>query len=489
MRKATAVKFATIGWIVGGMWIGLAAVLAVPLALALLLNEPWQPFALAVSAALLLGGLLQLRTRGAERSLGHREAMVTVTVVWVSICAFGAIPFAAYPEPQISLVDSLFESVSGFTTTGATVLSGLDWLPSSLLLWRSLTQWLGGMGIVIFGVAVLPILGVGGMGLFKAEAPGPTKDKMTPRIAETAKLLWVLYLGITVSACGLFYLYGMTPFDAVNHAMTAVATAGFSTHDQSLGYYDSGPIHFVATLTMLAGGTSFAILHQILTGGRSWLDRPELRAYIGIFCLATAVISADLLVHRSTSFPHLLMALEHAAFQAASILTTTGYTTADFDRWPGFSQGVLLALFFVGGMAGSTSGGLKVIRVILLARVVLMQFSRLAHPRAVAVMRLGPRTIDDEVLASSLGFIAMWLLLLAVGTIILAAGGTDLTTSLTAAAASLGNIGPAFGAAGPSHTYAPFSTGSKLVMATLMILGRLEIYTVLIVLTRRFWRD
>ncbi len=395
---------------------------------------------------------------------------------------------ASHLGTDLGIVDALFESISGFTTTGATVLSDLDELPTSLLLWRSMMQWLGGMGIVLFGVAMLPLLGVGGMQLYKAEAPGPTKDKMTPRIAETAKILWVLYFGLTAAAGALFYLGGMGSFDALNHAMTAIATGGFSTHDQSLGYFDSALIHVVTTVTMLAGGTSFPILYGFITRGPSWREHPELRAYVAVFLLATLAMTADLSIHMPQRFPELATALRHAAFQAASILTTTGYSSADYDLWPAPSHVVLLALFFVGGMAGSTSGGPKVIRILLLGRVAWMQFTGATHRRAVQVVRLGSHTIEERVVFGSLGFLAMWILLLGAGTLALSMAGTDVMSSFTTAAVSLGNIGPGFGAVGPSQTYAALDTGSKLVVEALMILGRLEIYTVLIVLTPAFWR-
>ena len=476
-----------VGRMLGVVWVSLAGLTLAPLTLALVRSEPWLPFAYTALLALCAGGAL-LRWLDGDRVLGHREAFLAVTLVWLSVCLIGAIPFGTHPTVQIPWIDALFESVSGFTTTGATVLSGLDTLPRSLLLWRSLSQWVGGMGIVVLGVAVLPLLGVGGMDLYKAEAPGPTKDKMTPRIAETARLLWMLYLGMTVAAAAAFLLYGMGPFDAVNHAMTAVATAGFSTHDQSLGYYDSSGIHVVAMLTMLAGGTSFAILHRAMTSRLSWSEEPELRAYVGIFGLATLVIAIDLWFNMAGSFPSFASAVEHSAFQAASILTTTGYSTTDFDRWPPAAHAVLLGLFLIGGMAGSTAGGPKVLRVLLLGKLAFVQFPKLLHSRSVSVLRLGTHIVDQRVLMSSLGFLAMWLVLLAGGTLALAAAGADPMTSLTAAAVSLGNIGPGFGAIGPSENFAHFDVASKLVTTTLMLLGRLEIYTVLIVLTPGFWR-
>jgi len=477
----------TVGWLLGGVWLALAGIMLAPLLAALVLSEPWRPFAYAITLAGGIGGALLFFLRRVQRALDHRSAFLAVSLVWVSACLLGSVPYLSYSDPDIYWVDALFEATSGFTTTGATVLSGLDQFPRSLLLWRSITQWLGGMGMVIFGVAILPLLGVGGMQLYKAEAPGPTKDKMTPRIAETAKLLWVLYLGLTVLTAIMFYAAGMSLFDAINHAMTSISTAGFSTHDASLGYFDSASIHLIATVAMLAGGTSFAILHRALTGGMSWSDQPELRAYTGIFLLACTLITIALL-HDGGEFSSFLSALRHAAFQAASILTTTGYTTTDYDAWPAVATAVLFGLFFVGGMAGSTSGGVKVIRVVLLGRLAMAQFFRLLHPHAVDVVRLGPRTVDDRILASSLGFIGMWLILLAIGTGLLSFGGDDVVTCFSAAAASLGNIGPAFAEVGPTRTYVELSPGSKLITQALMLLGRLEIYTLLIVLTPSFWR-
>lgn len=481
-------KVGTVGWLVGIVWTGLGGVMALPLALALTLGEPWRPFALSVATAVVGGAALLFALRRAERALDHRTAFLAVTVIWLSVCAIGAVPYAIYPTPNLPLVDALFEATSGFTTTGATVLTGLETVPRSLLLWRAITQWLGGMGIVIFGVAILPLLGVGGMQLYKAEAPGPTKDKLTPRIAETAKLLWLLYLSLTVVATILLFASGMNLFEAICHAMTSISTAGFSTRDASLGAFDSSAIHWVMIVVMLVGGTSFPILHRTLTGGVTWSDSPELRAYVGIFGLAVVVIAASLALRTPDEFSSFADVIEHSAFQAASILTTTGYTTRDYDQWPALAQSTLFLLLFVGGMAGSTAGGVKVLRIVLLARLTATQFYRLLHPHAFNVVRLAEHTVEDHIVMSSAGFIGMWLLLLLVGTAVLSSFGMDLFSSLAAAAVTLGNVGPGFADVGPSHTYAPLGTAAKLVMATLMILGRLEIYTVLIILTPGFWR-
>jgi trk system potassium uptake protein TrkH len=478
----------TIGWLVGLLLNLVSGALLAPLVTALVLAEPWLPFAIAIAAGVGAGTVLLSVLRSAERSLNHRSAFLAVTLAWVAACVLGSVPFLLHPALQLSVTSALFESVAGFTTTGATVLSGLDALPRSVLLWRSLSQWLGGMGMVLLGVAVLPMLGVGGMSLYKAEAPGLSKDKITPRIAETAKLLWLLYVGVSVISVVLLYLGGMTLFDAVCHTLAGISTGGFSTHSTSLAHYDSAYIHSVITLLMLTGGMSFAILHRALTQGISWSEHPELRLYIGIFVLATLLIALDLRTSMPDQFASASDSLEHAAFQAASILTTTGYTSWDFAAWPAFSQAILFTLFFVGGMAGSTGGGVKVIRVLLMGRFAFAQFFRLVHPHGFSAMKLGTRTVEEAVLQGVAGFIGMWIILLLVGAVLIAMSGVEPFTSLNAVAVSLGNIGPGLGGVGPSHSWETFTPPAKLTLAAFMILGRLEIYTVLVILTPGFWR-
>jgi trk system potassium uptake protein TrkH len=313
----------TIVWLVG-LVVGILGLAEIPsLVIALVLGEPWLPFALSIGIGLGVGAALVLPTRRSQMSLNHRSAFLAVTLSWVAACLFGGFAFYHHPDLNLSAIDAFFEATSGFTTTGSTVLTGLDQMPRSILLWRSFTQWVGGMGMVLLGVAVFPILGLGGMQLFKAEAPGPTKDKLTPRIAETAKILWILYLGVTIAEAALLYFGGMTLFDSVCHSLSTISTGGFSPHDRSLGYYDSGFIHVVTTVFMLLGGMSFAILHRALTQGISWRAYPELRAYVGLFALAALIMAVDLRFGMPERYTTAAEALEHAAFQSASILTTT----------------------------------------------------------------------------------------------------------------------------------------------------------------------
>jgi trk system potassium uptake protein TrkH len=463
----------------------MGGVLLAPLLLAVTLAEPWHPFAVAIAVAFGGGGVLLWTMRRADRTLDHRSGFLAVSAIWTSVCVLGAVP---YTQAGLPLADAVFEATSGFTATGSTVLSNLDVRPRSFLLWRSLTQWLGGMGMVLFGVAILPLLGVGGMQLYRAEAPGLSQEKLAPRIRGTATILWVIYAGITALAVILYALGGMSLFDAVCHAMTTVSTAGFSTHDRSLGHFDSAYLHSVSTALMLAGGTSFPILYRSMTTGISWRNEPELRAYLAIFAIATVLIGFDLLNEQRDQFRTVSGALRHAAFQSASIMTTTGYTTRSFDQWPALSQGVLFLLFFVGGMAGSTSGGIKVNRIVLLFRLSFAQLFRLVHPRAVSVVRVGDRIIDDLIVSSLIGFLALWLILLATGTLLVSFHGPDIFTSFCAAAVTLGNIGPGLAGVGPSHTFEPLAPGAKAVLSMLMLLGRLEIYTLAVVLTPAFWR-
>ncbi|MBW2282902.1 MAG: TrkH family potassium uptake protein [Deltaproteobacteria bacterium] len=472
----------TVLWLVGVVLIAVAVAQLPSLVWAVVAGEPWLAFAVSSSLGAVLGVAATLPVRGHERALDHRAAFLGVTAAWLSACLLGSVPLLG---AGLSPVDAFFESTSGFTTTGATLLSGLDALPRSLLLWRSVMQWLGGMGIVVLGIAVFPVLGVGGMQLFKADVPGPTKDRLTARIAETAKILWVLYASLTVVDAGLLYVGGMTPFDAACHALSTVSTGGFSTHDASFAGYDSPLILLSTTFFMLAGGTSFVVLHRALAGRLAWRDSPELRAYLGIFVVGAALIAWDLRTGLPGQFASWAEALQSSIFQTASILTTTGFSSHDFDLWPALSHGVLLGCMFIGGMAGSTAGGPKVFRALLLVRLSVAQFAGLVHPRSVDVIKLGQRTVDDDVILSVLGFVGLWLL---AGTAVLTGLGSDLYSGFIASIVTLGNYGAGFGSVGPSQTYAGFAPAAKLTMSALMILGRLEIYAVLVLLTGPFWR-
>lgn len=481
-------RWATVGLLLGVVVSLVAAAMLAPMGLAIALDEPWQPFAAGAAISATVGLFAIWRLRSTEPSLDHRSAFMVVALAWIVACCAGALPYLLSPDGGLSLVDALFESVSGFTTTGATVLSHLESQPRSLLLWRAMTQWVGGMGVMLIGVAVLPVLGVGGMSLYKAEAPGPSKDKLVPRISETVKILWVLYLGLSAVGVLALWLDGMSLFDALCHTMSAISTGGFSTHDRSFGDTGSGLILVTTTLLMVVGGTSFAVTHRALTRGLSWKENTEFRVYVGIFLIASLVIAIDLRSGMAEQFPSSAEALEHAAFQVASILTTTGFTTADYDLWPSTAHAVLFALFFVGGMAGSTAGGVKVIRLVLFVRLALSHFFHLIHPHGVMRIHVDDRVVEPEVLDSVASFMAVWASLIMLGTVLFALVGLDLFTAFTASLTTLGNVGPAFDALGPSYTWAYLGSPAKLLASSWMIMGRLEVYTLLVIFTPAFWR-
>ncbi len=375
----------------------------------------------------------------------------------------------------------MFESASGFTTTGASILTDLESLPRALLLWRSLTQWLGGMGIIVLGIAILPKLDVGGMQLLGAEAPGPLTEKLTPRIAQTAKALWGIYALLTGLEAGTLMLLGMGPFDAINHSFTTIATAGFSTRSASIGAFGSGAIEIVTTLFMIVAGVNFALHFKLLRGKPLALLRDsELRVYLFILLAATIAISSNLLLTGHVT--DLADAVRLGAFQATTIVTTTGYTTANYDGWPAFSRALIFALMFVGGCAGSTAGSIKVARVMIAFKKLAADLKRLVRPNAVLPVRFGRRAIPEDVVASVTTFLLMFAALFAVGGLVLAMFGLDLVTAYSASAACLGNIGPGLGLVGPTQTYAPLPAPAKLVLTALMLIGRLELYTMLVTL-------
>jgi trk system potassium uptake protein TrkH len=378
----------------------------------------------------------------------------------------------------------LFESASGFTTTGASVLVDIEGEPPGLVLWRSLTQWLGGMGIIVLGIAILPKLEIGGMELLGAEAPGPMQEKLTPRIAQTAKYLWGIYALLTAAEVLALLLLGLGPLESVNHAFATMATGGFSTRNASIAAFDSPAIEMVVTLFMVLAGANFALHFHWLRGrpGRLFGDS-EFRFYVGVLGGTTLLLAADLVLRNGNS---VLDALRLGVFQSATIVTTTGFATADFDTWPAFSRVLLFLMMFVGGCAGSTGGSVKVARVMIVAKKLIVDLKRMLQPHAVLPVRIGPRAIPDEVVTSVTTFFILFLTLFAGGGLLLSLMGLDFVSAFSASAACIGNIGPGFGLVGPTHTFAPLPDLAKLLLVGLMIVGRLELYTVLVLLF--LWR-
>ncbi len=428
--------------------------------------------------------VLSLTMGGRKEQMGTREGFLIVTFGWICASFAGALPFVFSKEiPRFT--DAFFETMSGFTTTGASILTNIEGLSHGMLFWRSLTHWLGGMGIVVLTVALLPILGVGGLNLLRAEAPGPSVDKMTPKVKETAKILWSIYLLFTVVETVLLMFGGMNLFDASTHTFGTLATGGFSTRAASVGAFHSPFIHIVITVFMVLAGMNFNLYYKLVTGKvKEFFKDTEMRVYLFIFAAATILITFNLL----DTYGSFGRSLQFAGFQTASILTTTGFATADFSLWPAFSRNILFFLMFVGGSAGSTGGGMKVIRLTALFKIGVNEMKRLVHPDGIFLLRLNGEVVKKDIIYPIAGFIILYLSLLLGITLIVSTGGYTILTSFTTALATLGNIGPGFGKIGPALNYAFYPDYIKWVLSAAMMLGRLEIYTVLVLVTPHFWR-
>ncbi len=463
------------------------------LAIALLVPVPFSWFysdgaagAFILSAAISAGcGGLLFKLFRSETDLSVREGFAIVSFGWTLFAIFGALPFVlsgAIP----SYLNAFFETMSGFTTTGSTILIDIEAMPPSLLLWRSLTQWLGGMGIIVLSLAILPMLGVGGMQLFKAEVPGPTADRLKPRIQDTAKLLWGVYVLLTGAEVIMLMAGDMIFFDAINHAFTTMATGGFSTRNASVAAYNSAYIDWVITFFMFLAGVNFS-LHYLALRGRigDFIRNEEFLFYSGLIMVGTILIT---LLNMGHIYPDFLDNLRFSAFQVVSIMTTTGFATADYELWPVLCQYLLVFSMFIGGCAGSTGGGMKVARILLLFKHTQVQLFRLIHPRAIRLVKLGERPVDKDVMQSILGFFALYLGVFVAASFIMAGIGMDLPSAGASVIATLSNIGPGLGSVGPIDNFAHVPALGKLVLAFCMLLGRLELFTVLVLVFPSFWR-
>ena len=445
------------------------------------------PFVEAFILTLVGGIALYLPVRNQKKELRLRDGFLVVVLFWTVLGIFGGLPFYLSEAPDLSITDAVFESISGLTTTGATVIVGLDDMPHSLLFYRQEIQWLGGMGIIVLAVAVLPMLGIGGMQLFRAETPGPMKDnKLTPRITETAKALWFIYLGLTVACSFAYWVAGMGLFDAVAHAFSTVAIGGFSTHDASMGYFDNTAIELIAVVFMLLSGINFAI-HFGAIRNRTlrpyWRDS-EFKAYISVLAVVSVITISYLQINRT--FSSTTESIVTGLFQVVSIGTTTGFTTAEYYSWPGFLPVLLIYVSFLGGCSGSTGGGIKVIRILLLVKQGARELKRLVHPNAQIAVKIGKKPLPEKVLEAVWGFFAAYFAISALMILLLMASGLDLETSFSAVAACLNNLGPGLGDVG--QNFASINDFAKWVLCLAMLLGRLEIFTLLVLLTPAFWR-
>ncbi len=436
---------------------------------------------LAAGASLFL-----LTCKDKREDIRHREAFVIVTVTWLAMALFGAIPFMFTAEFS-SFTDAFFESMAGFTTTGSSVLTDVEILPKGVLFWRSMTQWIGGMGIIVLALAILPLLGTGGMQLFKAEVPEISLDKLRPRILDTAKALWFIYIGLTVLNMLLLLYGGMDFFDASCHAFTTMATGGFSTKNTSIGYFRSPYIDYVTSIFMLLAGINYSLYFYVIKGkfSRLW-QSSEFKFYLLIIAGATLMVTIDLW---RSSYYALEDSFRYALFQIISVMTTTGFATRDFEKWSSFAQILLVVVMFFGGMIGSTGGGIKQVRVLLMIKQSYREIYQLIHPRAVMMVKLDDKHLSKEVLGSIWGFIFLFLGVCAIATIGMAAVGSDIITSATTVISAVCNVGPALGDAGPAENYSSIPGAGKWILIFCMLTGRLEVYTVLILLVPRFWKS
>jgi trk system potassium uptake protein TrkH len=431
-------------------------------------------------------GLLMYRLHPSEDEVGHKEGILIVTLGWVAAAAFGALPFYLYGT-FATYTDAYFEAMSGFTTTGASVLAGIEAQPAGLLFWRSLTHWIGGMGIVVLSLAVLPLLGAGGMQLYKAEVPGPTADKLVPRVRETAKRLYIVYSGISAAEVALLLLGGMPLFDALTHMFGTMGTGGFSPRNASVGAYGSVYVDVVISAFMFIAGANFLLHYQAMRGDfRAYARDEEFRFYSGVVAFFILTTTANLVFNNV--YPGVLTALRYAAFSVVSITTTTGYVTADFARWPAYGHYALLFLMFVGGCAGSTGGAIKCVRVWLLLKVAYCQLFRIIHPKAVRNIWYNGRIVLPEVTQGIQSMVVLYMTVFVLASLSLAWLGNDIITAISAVAATLGNIGPGLGTVGPVDNYAHFSVPAKWICSFCMLVGRLEVYSVVVLLAPEFWK-
>lgn len=449
--------------------------------------------------SIFIGLMVMYFTRHHKKDISQKEGYLIVSLGWFFMVLSGMLPYIMSGEIK-GIENSFFETMSGYTTTGASILNDIEVLPKGILLWRSFTHWIGGMGIIVLAVAILPFLGVGGMQLFSAESPGPSADKVKPKIADTAKRLWFIYFGYTVSETILLKVAGMNWFDATNHAMSTLSTGGFSTKNASIAYWNDTPlIQYIIILFMFLAGTNFVVSYFAFKGKFNNVIRNEEFKWFFFFIIGFTTISAiSIYLWADTSiasinYPMVLgeveSAIRHGAFQVLAIVTTTGFVTADYTLWTPLLTILFFGLFFLGGSAGSTSGGVKIIRHLIMIKNSFQEFRRILHPNAVLPVRYKGSSVDQKIVYNILGFFILYSLSFILGAVVFAGTGLDFESAVGASASSLGNIGPAFGDLSPVDNYASLNAFGKYWSSFLMLIGRLEIFTVLILFTPYFWRN
>ena len=452
-------------------------ILLLPLGVAYYYGEPLIPFVTAQLVSILAGALL-ISIKPENELLRYKEGIAIVGLGWFFVSLVGSIPYLFFTHP----INAFFETMAGFTTTGATIFDRVEDLPRSLLFWRSLTQWLGGMGIIVLFVAVFPAMAKRGEKLFHAEYPGLDLGKLKPRVEDTAIILYSVYLFYTLLEASILYALGFSPFDAITHAFTTLSTGGFSTHSESISYFNDVRVEAVITLFMFFGGTNFAVHYYMLTARRNPFRDMEFRVYVGIVAIAVLILTLVNLDRFDA-----LESFRRSVFQAVSIITTTGYTTSDFDTWSDSARVILLILMFIGGCSGSTAGGIKVVRLFLLLKYSIHQVLKAAEPRIVRIVKYGEQTVGKEQLDAIAAFFILYILVFVFSSLVLALSNLDIITSISSVAACLGNVGPAMGLAGAAETYSALPYHVKFVLAVDMWVGRLEIFTVVSLFIPQFW--
>jgi trk system potassium uptake protein TrkH len=472
--------------VLGFLLVAVGLAMLTSLGFALYFHEEISPILWSGLTSVGFGSVMLFSFRkDAAEELGLREGFAIVTFGWIITPLFGSLPFiisGAIP----SFTDAYFETISGFTTTGASILTDIESLPKWLLYWRSLTQWLGGMGIIVLSLAILPLLGIGGMQLYKAEVGGPTKDKLTPRIAETARLLWGVYVLFTVVETVLLMAGGMSFFDAVCHAFSTIATGGFSTKNASIAAFNSAYIEWVIIVFMFLSGTNFMLHFALLKWDFRYFKDDEFVFYLVSLLIASGIVTVSLLEMSAPA--DLETAIRHSLFSLSSIMSSTGFVTADFTLWAPIAQITILFMMFPGACGGSTGGGMKNIRVLLLLKAAVNEIKKLIHPKLVVPVRHNGKMVEPEILFTIAGFMILYLVTFSTSTILLTATGLDLVTSFSAAVAAMSNIGPGLGSVGPASNYAHLTDVAKWILSGSMLLGRLEIYTVFVLFSSAFWK-
>lgn len=477
--------FKAIGKIMGALLFLLGSLMLPAAAISWIYQEDSKPIMIAAAISLAMGLTLFFSFSKQDQFIRKREGYLIVALSWILMTVFGMIPYII-SEEVTSTADALFETISGLTTTGATILTDIESMPKGLLFWRSMTHWIGGLGIIVLTVAIFPLLGIGGIELFVAESPGPTSDKVHPRISETAKRLWYIYVGLTVACALLFWAGGMTFFDAVNHSFATLATGGFSTKNSSLAFYNSAFIEYVAVIFMFLAGTNFTLIYFGLVGKfKRIFSSDEFKSY-AIGLLAVSIVLAFPIYLKSDYGVEL--AFRKSLFQVVSVVTTTGFVTDDYTQYGSGVTFVFFMLLFLGGCAGSTAGGIKFVRHTVFLKNSWLEFKRIVHPRAIVPLIINGERVTGRIINNIMNFLLIYLMTFVIGALVISILGYDLATSLGSVATCLGNVGPAIGQVGPVDNFAFFSPEAKAVLSFIMLLGRLELFTILILFTPFFWR-